>query len=423
MALWGNNDSVSVSGTVTITQNSDGLTGNVVGSSTSFDTTTKVGNYLVAGGNTYIVTTIGNSTFMTIKSGKNGVNVVAQSGGTSYNIQQGPASVGVAESSDHAATGQPIMGNAELVYGVDSTEMGVSNASIVAFTVINPGSGYFSNASVTVGGNGTANAQANASGKIGAVNVVLSGNSYTAAPTVTIAAPAAQAFNANTALIKDATFNANTGVANATDFITTASAHGFTDGDLVQYLTSTGNTALSGLTNASSYYVVSSNTTALKLATTAGGANINITASSVSETGHTLRRVGQGYITISSNKFANGDYVTYLVAAGNTALTGLTNAASYYVVLANSTVLALSTSRGGPAITLTPGVGETGHTLTGETATAAAVLSGAKQGAAHAGWVRRVVGTGGRAGRIQEETLVAMGSITGDFEDTVMKDA
>lgn len=35
----------------------------------------------------------------------------------------------------------------------------------------------------------------------------------------------------------------------------------------------------------------------------------------------------------------------------------------------------------------------------------------------HAGWVRRIEGTGGRAGRIQYETLVAMGSITGDQDD------
>ena len=34
---------------------------------------------------------------------------------------------------------------------------------------------------------------------------------------------------------------------------------------------------------------------------------------------------------------------------------------------------------------------------------------------AHAGWVMRKEGTGGRAGRIQTETLVAMGSMTGDF--------
>jgi hypothetical protein len=36
---------------------------------------------------------------------------------------------------------------------------------------------------------------------------------------------------------------------------------------------------------------------------------------------------------------------------------------------------------------------------------------------AHAGWVLRNVGTGGRAGRVQLETLVAMGSMTGDGAD------
>lgn len=36
------------------------------------------------------------------------------------------------------------------------------------------------------------------------------------------------------------------------------------------------------------------------------------------------------------------------------------------------------------------------------------------RGVQHAGWVRKLVGTGGRAGRIQYETLVAMSSITGD---------
>jgi hypothetical protein len=35
----------------------------------------------------------------------------------------------------------------------------------------------------------------------------------------------------------------------------------------------------------------------------------------------------------------------------------------------------------------------------------------------HAGWVLRTVGSGGRAGRVNEETLVAMGSMTGDGED------
>jgi hypothetical protein len=39
------------------------------------------------------------------------------------------------------------------------------------------------------------------------------------------------------------------------------------------------------------------------------------------------------------------------------------------------------------------------------------------QGIAHAGWIKRTVGTGARAGRVQFETLVAASSITGDAAD------
>ncbi len=41
----------------------------------------------------------------------------------------------------------------------------------------------------------------------------------------------------------------------------------------------------------------------------------------------------------------------------------------------------------------------------------------------HAGWILRTEGSGGRSGRVIEETLVAMGSMSGDSEDTVYPDA
>lgn len=40
----------------------------------------------------------------------------------------------------------------------------------------------------------------------------------------------------------------------------------------------------------------------------------------------------------------------------------------------------------------------------------------------HAGWVLKTEGQGGRAGRVTYETLVAMGTITGDAEDTSFPD-
>lgn len=41
----------------------------------------------------------------------------------------------------------------------------------------------------------------------------------------------------------------------------------------------------------------------------------------------------------------------------------------------------------------------------------------------HAGWVQQTTGTGGRAGRVQYETLVAMGTISGDAENTKFPNA
>jgi len=337
MSLWGNNDSVTVSGTVAITKNADNVTGNVVGTSTSFNTTVKPGNYIAAFGNTFVVTTVGNSTFMTVKSGKNGANIVAIGAGNTYTIQQGPAFVPLSESSDYPADGI-IMGNAELVYGVDTTEMAVTNGSIIAYTTTFAGSGYSANAVVTVGGNATANGL-NTTGRISVLSV-LPGNTYTTPPTVTVAAPTAQNITANTV-----------GVVAATDFIKITSANSiYLAGDKVLYTVPAGNTAITPLTGATSYYISFSNTTGVVLAASLNGANIDITDTRTTATAEV-------------------------------------------------------------------------HTFTGERATAAGVISGARQGAAHAGWVRRVVGTGGRAGRVQEETLVAMGSIAGDLEDTVMKDA
>jgi hypothetical protein len=50
------------------------------------------------------------------------------------------------------------------------------------------------------------------------------------------------------------------------------------------------------------------------------------------------------------------------------------------------------------------------------------VKSGNTAGPAHAGWTLRTEGSGGRAGRVFYETLIAMGSMTGDGEDVVFPD-
>jgi TolB-like protein len=224
-------------------------------------------------------------------------------------------------------------------FGLDTSEMTASgNASVLSYVVTAGGSGYRANTTVTVTGTATANARTDATGRVIDVRVVLAGNAYSSAPTVTVAAPPALKFSGNAIAVNVAT----------------------------------------------------------------------------------------DYITLGSNAafLANGDLVTYTVGAGNTAITGLTNATSYYVVEANTTAVKLSTTYGGSAINVTAvsANAEPNHFLTGQTASAVAVITGAK-GAAHSGWVLRTVGTGGRAGRITYETLVATGSITSDSEDTVLKDS
>jgi len=136
-----------------------------------------------------------------------------------------------------------------------------------------------------------------------------------------------------------------------------------------------------------------------------------------------------GFITLGSNRdfFVNNDIVTYLVAASNTTLGGLSNNTQYFVLTTNSTAIQLSETLGGPAVNISsvPTSAQAGHSLTGQTATGVVTVGGAKnKGIAHAGWVVRTEGTGGRAGRVQYETLVAMGSMSTDgSDDNVLPDA
>jgi hypothetical protein len=120
-------------------------------------------------------------------------------------------------------------------------------------------------------------------------------------------------------------------------------------------------------------------------------------------------------LTSANSKFLVGDYITY---AGNATSTPapLVDGSKYYVVLANTTAIKISNTAGGTPITLTDASGDNttagGATFRGQTGTGYLVLSGAtNKGVTHAGWVLRTEGSGGRAGRVQYETLVAMGSL------------
>ena len=139
-----------------------------------------------------------------------------------------------------------------------------------------------------------------------------------------------------------------------------------------------------------------------------------------------------GQITITGHTFVVGDQVTYS-DKGGAAITELTDGGTFFVKEIGTNVLYLSATNGGDKLTLTDGTVSQNHSLTGEQATATASLGlGGASGdgggrkrdmqGAHLGWVKRTVGTGGRAGRVHYETLVAASSMSGDAEDLATPD-
>jgi len=112
MALWGNADSKTASGTVSITS----ATGAVVGVSTAFTTQAKVGNYIRVGTEDYTILAIASDTACTVGAGINGATMTAQSG-ASYTLSEKPSFV-----SHESADSSWISGNSTKVFGVDITE-------------------------------------------------------------------------------------------------------------------------------------------------------------------------------------------------------------------------------------------------------------------------------------------------------------
>jgi len=128
----------------------------------------------------------------------------------------------------------------------------------------------------------------------------------------------------------------------------------------------------------------------------------------------------------NANQWLNlNDTVFYEVGAGETAITPLVANTNYLIALANSTGFTLKSTVAGATINITDTrtTGTEQHTFYGRAATLGAVTVtntfvssvGAPDGnaspVAHAGWVVRREGTGGRAGRVHYETLVAMHSL------------
>ena len=164
-------------------------------------------------------------------------------------------------------------------------------------------------------------------------------------------------------------------------------------------------------------------TPAVTVAAPTGSGSLDLTSSSVLV-------VADDEIVVPSAMYAaisTGEAVTYTQGSSG-AQTNLTTTTVYYLIKSStSNKISLATTYAnavaGTKIDLTAvASGGTAHTLIGATATITAsrgvgdTAVGVEKGF-HVGWVKRTVGSGGRAGRVQYETLVAASSISGDHED------
>ena len=425
MALWGNKDSKSATGTIAI-----GTNGAVTGSSTLFTTEAVVGNTIRADGRDYVITTITSNTAATVESGINGGAITAVTSGTSYTLSEKPVFVAQSES----ATSSGDIGNSVKVFGVDTTSNGENYDSagrVVEVGVAIAGSGYLEAPTVTFTGGGGSGAEATATisgGAVTSIAVTSNGGSYENVPTVNIDVPRRTI--------------PTSGVAIATEQFTYAT-HGLTAAEEVKYYHG-GGTAITGLTNGTSYFVSALGLAAgtFRLATTAvAAAGRNALAGvAISGTG--------GQFTCTATTLAVGDHIRIdgtITGTGSitghtagkiyevSAVTGTSPSVTGFTVTQEDGTAVVSTTGNGTGLTYNPFtivmISGTGNNdqyfdlVEETTATAVAALGGGTEGGesvsniAHTGWVRRTTGTGGRAGRVHYETLVAMGSIDGDQAD------
>lgn len=82
-------------------------------------------------------------------------------------------------------------------------------------------------------------------------------------------------------------------------------------------------------------------------------------------TGILYSGTANAFITVTNNRFSNGDSVVYANTSGTTCIGGLTNSTTYYCVYANTSGFALSSSRGGANLTMVANTVSENHSFTG----------------------------------------------------------
>jgi hypothetical protein len=313
---------------------------------------------------------------------------------------------------------------------VNAAEEHAGGDNVTGVSIIQGGSGYVEAPGVAFSGGGGSGAAATATISGGAVTRIAMtnvGSSYEGVPAVNVNVPRLTVPTA--------------GVNTSTETIT-YNGHGLSAGEAVTYYKVGSGTAIGGLTDATTYYAgqVGANTFKLydtRAHGTTAVATLVIATTGVNTTTNTFTSNGHGLV--------NGAQVNYSNQGGST-ITGLTSGNDYYVVGATTNTFQLSATVGGDAIDIST-TGNNSQTfastgnqnLTGQgnnsqyfdkadkvTATAIATKGLGEDGdgnngtrAAHAGWNIKTTGSGGRAGRVTMETLVALSNVVGDGSDDI----
>lgn len=114
MALWGNKDDKTSTGTVAIAAN-----GLVSGTSTLFGTESKVGDYMRANSLDHLITSITSNVVCHVAAGVPGATLAVVAASNNITYSEKPKSVTTSESQ-----GDPVK-----VFGVDTTEVGVTDTT------------------------------------------------------------------------------------------------------------------------------------------------------------------------------------------------------------------------------------------------------------------------------------------------------
>lgn len=417
MALWGNKDTKTLTGSGSVTATYDNTA--VSGLTTS---ELKVGNTILITGVPYKVVAITSASAVTISPAYAGVT----GSDKVVTANESPAYTPVAELST--------------VYGVDAAEAKAGGAQLTGIEVVDGGTGYVEAPTVTISGGGGTGATGTASIGGGAVTSIALGGTVTSYETIpTVVVDKARLTNPTVAQ-PNSTFTKN--------------GHGLSAGDTVTY-DNGGGASATGLTEIP-YYVSSCGLTAnvFRLAATAQLAVATVVVGDVVVTDTA------GACSCTAADVAVGDRIK--VTGTNTGnATGIDTDTIYTVSAVSGgsagarTAFTLTTEAG---VALTTGLGDepdddgstTGLVFTAsrvvnitgtgssaqyfeksdETAATAVVkkgvgsVDGVTSAVAHTGWVKRKVGTGGRAGRVEYETLVAIGiAIDDNTDDTLFPDS